>query len=152
MPGTYIGSEQELIEAWILSRLTGTYAAALEAVSPGLSTRVFPDVAPPTAAYPFIVYQAQSPPRDIRGVGTTRVMVEAVYVVKAIAQVSNYMTLATVAKVIDLAMTLQDVVVFGTDGYINSSVRDAQYSLSSVEQGTQFRHLGGEYRIMAQAI
>ena len=153
MAGAYLGAEKALVDQWIEDRLgANPYAASLDAVQTGLSAKVFPDVAPATSTYPFIVYQSQTPPRDIRGTGTARVMVEGLYVIKAVAQGTDFMLLKDVAKVIDAAFTIGQPITIGTDGYIMSSVREEQFSLVTVEEGTQFRHLGGVFRILAQAV
>lgn len=124
--------------------------ATLNPISAGLSSRVFLELAPPGANYPFIVYQCQSPPRDVRGVGTFRVMVDTLYVVKAIAQVASYEPLVPVAKAIDTIMTAP---VGGSvaDGNVWVSIRENQFSMTEDTAGSTYRHLGGVYRIQAQA-
>jgi hypothetical protein len=148
--GDYAGAEQVLVDGWIESRfLVPEFAAVLEAIDPGLSTRVYQDVGPETARYPFIVYQCQSPPRDVRGVGVSRVMVDTLYVVKAVSPAATYAPLVPVASAIDRAMTsAEGGSIF--DGLVFASVRTEQYSMTTREQGETFRHLGGEYRIQAQ--
>jgi hypothetical protein len=121
----------------------------LNAIQTGLSDKVFLEYAPEGTAYPFIIFQCQSPPRDVRGVGVTRVFVDTLYVVKAVAQTDSYAELAPVANVIDQAMTSQVGAPVG-DGAVFSSIREEGFNLIEVDQGTQFRHLGGSYRIQAQ--
>jgi hypothetical protein len=151
MTATYLGAEQALTDAYVEAQLAQAgIVVALEAVATGLSGRVFPDMAPDGTKYPFIVYQCQSPPRDVRGVGVVRVMVDTLYVVKAVAQTLTWDPLVPVAKAIDQAMTSADTTVVG-DGLVLSSVRQEQFSLVTVESGKQFRHFGGQYRIQAQA-
>lgn len=145
----YLGAETVLVDLWVEARLT-TRAAELEAIDAGLSTRVFQFVAPPDTRYPFIVYQPQSPPRDVRGVGVTRLMVDTLYLVKAVAQTDDFAVLAPVAKEIDLAMTSPDVTAVA-DGLVLCSVREDQFALPEYDAGTHFRHLGGIYKIHAQA-
>ena len=144
-----MGAEQVLcdnaVEAMIAAK-----AADLEAINTGLSQRVYEGVAPDGTPYPFVIYQCLTPPRDIRGVGTFRQMVDTLYLVKAVAQGSSYAPLAPVARVLDAAMTAPEgVVVDG--GAVFTSVREQQHSRVTVEQGTQFRHFGGEYKMQAQA-
>lgn len=83
--GIYTGAEQALTDAWVEGRLK-----AFDTITPGLGDRIFLDVAPEGTPYPFVVYQCQEPPRDVRGVGSFRVMVDTLYVAKAVAQVSSY--------------------------------------------------------------
>lgn len=147
--GQYQGAETELGNQWIQQRLA-LYATQLNAISSGLSSRIYPDIAPPGVPYPFIVYQVQSPPRDIRGVGATRVMVDTLYVVKAVAEVASYGPLAPIASVIDTAMTSESGSAVG-DGTVFSSVRENGLSLAEPpKDGTQIRNLGGVYRLHMQ--
>lgn len=145
---TFVGAEQAMVDMWVESRLEGQ-AVALDAIALGLSTRIFQDFAPEGTPYPFIIWQCQDPPRAVRGVGTFAVMVDTLYVVKAVSQVDSYGPLAPIAKVIDTAMTSSTGSAV-EDGFVLTSVRDRQFALVEREQGTQFRHFGGEYSIQAQ--
>lgn len=145
----YLGAEQALVTQWVLDQLASA-SADLDEIDDGLSLRVFEDFAPQGfSTYPFIIVQCQSPPRDVRGVGVSRVMVDTIYVVKAVAQVNSYAPLAPVARVIDQAMTTS---VGGSllGGNVFTSVRNDQFSLIEIDNGKQYRHFGGEYRIQAQ--
>jgi hypothetical protein len=144
----YVGAEQVMTDLYVVNRLAAQ-AAALDGISAGLSERIFEEVAPDDALYPFIVWQCQSPPRDVRGVGSFRVMVDTLYIVKAVAQGTSYAPLVPVARVIDGAMTNTTGTAVG-DGHVFTSTRNDQYSLREPAEGTEFRHLGGEYRIQAQ--
>lgn len=146
----YTGAESTLVDDWIRLALGTTHAADLDAISPGLSTRVFLDFAPETTPYPFIIFQALTPPRDVRGVGIIRVMVDTLYLVKAVAQGTNYDALRPVVTVIDRALTKGDPVDMA-GGIMLVSTRTSEFRLVEIENGKQFRHLGGEYRIQAQA-
>jgi hypothetical protein len=146
--GTYTGAELVLVGLYVQQRLAA-YDTELDAVSVGLSTRIYEDVAPDDATYPCIVWQCQTPPRDVRGVGTFRVMVDTLYLVKAVSQAASYEPLAPVARVIDMAMTDPTGSAVG-DGHVFTSVRNDQFSMREAADGTQFRHLGGAYRIQAQ--
>lgn len=146
--GVYEGAEQALTTEWVRQQLLAK-AADFNAISDGLSLRLYEDFAPTDAVYPFVIYQCQSPPRDIRGVGVSRVMVDTLYVVKAVAQVSSYAPLAPVASVIDAALTSPAGSPVA-DGFVFASVREEQFSLVEIDNGTQYRHFGGQYRIQAQ--
>ena len=153
MPASYIGAEQAMVDAWCDAALKAH--TAFDSLFPGdatLSQRVFPQIAPDGTKYPFIVYQAQSPPHVVRGVGPNRVMVDTLYVVKAVAQVASFDALADVAHEIDVVMTqAEPVAVPGGLGLILASVQEDTFSLTESESGQLFRHLGGQYRILAQA-
>lgn len=149
MTGTYLGAEQAMCSLWVKVALEAK-AADFDAIAPGLSSRIFEDFAPDGTPYPFVVFQCQSPPRDIRGVGTSRVMVDTLYVVKAVSQVDSYLPLAPIARTIDSAMTSSTGSAVG-DGFVLTSVRQDQFAMVEVDSGTQFRHFGGEYKLQAQA-
>lgn len=146
--GSYSGAEVVLCNQYVEDCLDA-YSAQLNLISPGLSDRIFEEVAPEGTTYPFIVYQCQDPPRDVRGVGTFRVMIDTLYVVKAVAQGDSYAPLLPVAGVIDAAMTSAAGATVG-DGIVFASVRERGFQMAEPSEGTQFRHLGGEYRIQAQ--
>lgn len=145
---TFQGSEQAMVDKWIKDRLSAHLP--FNVISPGLTTRIFSDYAPADALYPFIIFQVASPARDVRGVGVVRVMVDTIYIVKAVAQVASYDPLAPVAKEIDVAMTSPNVSTVG-DGFVLSSMREEQFSMVEVEDGKQYRHLGGSFKIQAQS-
>jgi hypothetical protein len=147
---TFVGAEQAMVDLWVEARFEDpAIVAALEVIDVGLSTRVFQDFAPEGTPYPFIIWQCQDPPRVIRGVGVSTVMIDTLYVVKAVAQVDSYAPMAPVARVIDSAMTSSTGSAV-EDGFVLTSVRDRGFALVERDQGTQFRHFGGEYSIQAQ--
>jgi hypothetical protein len=147
--GIYAGAEQALVTAWVQERVQSV-ADDLELISPGLSDRVFEDFAPQGfAVYPFIIVQCQSPPRDVRGVGVSRVMVDTLYIVKAVAQVDSYAPLAPIASVIERALTSPTGGPVA-DGEVFTSVREEQFAMVEIEAGKQYRHFGGLFKIQAQ--
>lgn len=145
---SYLGAEEALIDDWVMGKLKANLA--FDAIAAGLSTRVFNRYAPPGTDYPFIIFQAASPVRDVRGVGVVRVMVDTLYIVKAVAQVESYTPLIPVAREIDRAMTSASPNAVA-DGFVLASVREEQFSLVEVDGGKQYRHFGGQYKIHAQA-
>lgn len=138
-----------MVDLWVEQRLQGQ-AAALNAISAGLSGRIYNMLAPRGVGYPHIVYQCQVTPRDVRGVGPVRIMVDTLYIVKAVAQVSSFGPLAPVARTIDLALTSAEGSPVA-DGLVLSSAREEGFNLIEVTEGVQIRNLGGVYRIHAQA-
>ena len=143
------GAEQAMVTEWVKTRLA-LYAADLDAIAVNLSQRVFEDFAPTGfSTYPFIIVQCQSPPRDVRGVGVSRVMVDTLYIVKAVAQVDSYAPLAPVARVIEAALTSPTGGPIGT-GDVFTSVREEQFALVEIDAGKQYRHFGGLFKIQAQ--
>lgn len=145
---TWVGAEEAMVDQWVKAQLV-LQATALDALSTGLSTRIYLDVAPKDAVLPVIVYQCQDQPRDVRGVGTFTVMVDTLYLVKVISKGVDNATNADVAKVIHTAMTSSNGSSVG-DGAVLTSVRERAFKLAEFESGVQYRHLGGIYRIQAQ--
>lgn len=144
------GAEEAMIDRWVKSRLNAH--TAFNVISAGLATRVFNRLAPAAASYPFIVFQAQSPPMVIRGVGPAEVMVDTIYVVKAIAQGNDFDALAPVASAIrDALLSDNGEAITGAIGTIFTCRYERAFSLTEADQDNQFRHLGGEFRIQAQA-
>lgn len=145
---SYKGAETQMINLWVAARLAAH--TDFNTISTGLTDRIFLDLAPDGTPYPFIVFQQQSAPEVVRGVGPEEVMVDTVYVVKAIAQGTSFEHLAPVAAGIRAALhepTGETV----TDGVILMSRFERGFSMKEDESTKQFRHLGGEYRIQAQA-
>jgi hypothetical protein len=145
---SYAGQEQVLVDLWIESALFA-YTDQLEAIATGLSDRIYHDAARQGTEWPVIIYQCQTPPRVIRGVGTTTIMVDTLYVVKAVAQTLTYESIGPIAQVIDIALTSAEGGQIG-GGYVLTSIRNNQFSMIEDAMGTQFRHLGGLYQINAQ--
>jgi hypothetical protein len=141
---TYLGAEVSITDAWVASRL-----ASIPALVALVSTRIYNTWAPPDIAYPFVIYQQQTL-RDVIGVGSERIMVDNLYVVKGIAQGPDFSQLAPVAAQIDVALHVPPGgAVMG--GYVMASVREEPFALTEVDDGVQYRHMGGVYRIHAQA-
>lgn len=141
---TYVGAEPFIVDTWVMDTLLAN--TALGAMVNG---NIFNFFAPPQTLFPYIVFQQQSM-RDVRGVGPARIMVDTLYVVRGVGQGSDFATLAAVAREIDLSLsTPVGGAVLG--GAVFNSVREEPFTLVEVEDGKQFRHLGGSYRIHAQA-
>lgn len=147
---SYKGAEEALNDLWVEEKLT--QHAPFDTISAGLTGRVFNRVAPATAEFPYIVYQSQTPPNVVRGVGDAEVMVDTIYIVKAIAQGSDYSALVPVANAIRTALvSANGEVITGAVGTVFTCQYERGFSLVENEQTKQFRHLGGEFRIQAQA-
>jgi len=137
-----VGAELSLIDDWLDTTLKGDAAVASY-----VGTRVYPDVAPITAAYPFIVFQHQSS-SDTKIVGSQRILVEALYVVKVTAQGDDFTALRPVAEAVDSALDRSYGTISG--GSILICTRERPFRMAEVSDGKTYRHLGGEYRIHVQ--
>jgi hypothetical protein len=141
---TYLGAEVSIIDSWVYAQLAGNVTVAQM-----VGTRIFNTYAPPDIAFPFIIFQQQTL-RDVRGVGSDRIMVDTLYVVKGVSQGSDFSQLGTLASAIDVALNVPAGGA-ATGGLVLASVRDEPFALTEVDDGKQFRHMGGVYRIYAQA-
>lgn len=137
-----------MIDTWVEAKLTGY--TAFDGISAGLTGRIYNAYAPPDALYPFIIFQVQSPADIVRGVGTAEVLADTLYVVKAIAQGTDFSALAPVAEGIRSALVESNGVAV-TGGHIYVCRYERQFSMTEAENTKQYRHLGGEYRIQARA-
>lgn len=134
--------ESTIVEAWLYSTLSGS--ATLKTY---VDTRIYSHVAPAGAATPFVLWSHQSS-HDVRGVGPTRVMASYVYQVKVVGQTGGFGGIADAADELD--DLLQGATGTTTDGIVLSCVRESTVAYAEVENGVQYRHLGGLYRIFAQ--
>lgn len=136
--------EPSRIEEWLWGLLRGD-----PEMQGYVGQRVFAYVAPETASLPYVVFQPLSQ-RDANGIGTTRIMVETVFLVRAIG-VESMSTLRPIADRID-ALVLEAAALFPTIGLaqIQGAVRDEPFSLHEAAAGIAYRHLGGLYRLFVK--
>lgn len=147
-----------MLSIWIKARFAAAgIVASLDALGYTidgslLSSRVYEDVAPPTAAYPYILFQVQTEPEVIRGVGSGEWLTDTIYTVKAVAQGSDDSVVGAVSAIIHTAMVEDDhETITGSIGTMFMSRRLRMVRFTETAQGDQFRHLGGMYQIQARA-
>lgn len=134
-----------MLSDWIESTLLA-YAPLASLVG----VKVYEELAPADIDYPFVVFNAQSPPRVVRGVGLATVMVSAVYTIKAVGRGDSYTALAPVANAIHDGIIQNDTdVVAG--GFVFTCSYEQQVMYVEPKGAVQFRNLGGEYAVQAQA-
>jgi len=130
-------------DAWLYSRLSGDGVLASL-----VGSRIFGQIAPRDAEYPLVVFQFQGG-HDVGGVNATRIMTQEVYLVKAAAKSSSFDTLKPIAARCD--ELLHGARGATTDGVILACVREQPIKLVEIEDGVQYRILGGIYRIYCGA-
>lgn len=138
------GDEIGVIDLWVDSQLRGNADLVAH-----VGSRIYNSYAPAEAPSPVVVFQHQSM-RDVRGVGSARIMVDTLYVVKAIAQGADYEALRPLARGIDVALTKPNGGAV-SGGLVITAVREEPFALIDIDDGRQFRHLGGIFRVYAQA-
>lgn len=150
---SYVGAESLIIEAWLRSVLgapdepDGTDSTPSMVLSGHGITGIYDSYAPTTAQYPFVVWHQQSA-INVRS-GMDRWMVNTLYVVRAVSMVDSYEPLREVAAAIDHELNGKTVAFQG--GYIDGVSQEEPFKLTELHDGQQIRHLGGLYRIFAQA-
>ncbi len=137
--------ETWIADQWLYATLHGD-ATIVAAVG----DRIYADVAPLDAAYPFIVYNLRSA-QDVAGVGAQRILSQLDYQVKAIAQGASYQPIKAIAQRIDELLHRKSGTT--TDGTVITAVRlePVRYPETDAQSGVQYKHLGGIYRLQAQS-
>lgn len=135
--------ETTRIDEWLYTLLSAD--TELNAV---VDDRVYGYVAPQGAAMPFVLFAYQGG-RDVRGVGPSRIMASALYQVKVVGEGASFSGLEAIADRLDAL--LQGASGSVTDGAVLMCVREQPIVYVEVDNGVQYRHLGGLWRIIAQA-
>lgn len=138
-----VGDETTIVDQW----LTATLAPDSALVALIGANNVHADQAPPGATHPFIVHQFQGA-ADVRGSGPLRIMTSGIWIVKAVGETRDYLTLKPIADRIDVLLQAASGTAAG--GFIFSSVREFPFRLPERENGHDYRNLGGGYRCLAQ--
>ena len=137
-----IGAETSVIEEFIAD-----VCASSAAITGEVGTRIYSELAPASAVYPFIVYQIQSS-TDTYVVGPNRLLVDAEILVRGISAVSSYAPLKPLAVAIDSAFDGATGTVDGAEVSVIRRLRP--FSMLEEYEHGQIRHLGGLYRVWAQ--
>ncbi len=116
----------------------------------GQVARVVVDTAPQGTPFPYILAGNLSA-IDVSAVGAIRVLVECVYVVRGVIAGQSYSAaLNQIADRIDALLHRQEGTIAG-GGYIVASYREQLFRLPEAQNSIQYRHLGGQYRILVQS-
>jgi hypothetical protein len=137
-----------LAEQWLQEVLAGdTGLVALLPKYPGANPSIYGYVAPDNAPYPVVIYSYHSG-SDVYGSGTARIMSHLVYQVKAVGEGASFSTLGPIADRID---ELLHGALGGVTGLsVLSCIREAPVAYAEIENGIQYRHLGGLYRLQVR--
>jgi len=125
---------------WLYSVLSGD--SALSAL---VGARVFAYRVPEGTAFPCGIFQLQAAQPDSRVIGDIRLTSRIVWVVKAIGQGADFVSIQPVAERIDELLEASSG--SNVDGVIVSCVRDRPLEmLEASDTGEDYAHLGGLYR------
>ena len=144
-------NELARVNAWLYDTLAGD--AALLALLDGDTSRIVADVAGSKVPRPFVVYAVQALELDPRS-SAGRIMVVARYTIKAVAEARSYAPVTALADRIDALLEgARGPVGDGSEVHVLEVTRDRAVQYAEARQhGRQYRHLGGLYRIVAQAV
>lgn len=133
----------EVVEPWLFQRLWGD--AALRAL---VGDSIINTLAMGDVATPYVVFSLSSA-RDIAGTGAVRTQVDCIYNVKAVAAGASWTPVLTIAKRLE---ALLDTSLLGTQSIPAGDLtctRETVIEYPELVDGTQYRHLGGAWRIRA---
>lgn len=132
-------------DTWLYTVLSDVTLAGY--ATGGIYAHVNPNTTP---TFPFVLFQLQAPGADVRGVGPARVMAQALYLVRGVAQANSFGgTLKSIADRIDVLLQAASGTVSG--GVVVSCVREQPFALPETGPGgLQYRHLGGIYRLFVK--
>lgn len=143
-----MADETTRVDAWLFDLLTND--APLTALVGDAEPRIFADSVPQGEAFPAVVYQLQGG-TDVRtATRDSRVMINGLWVVKAIGQTDTFADLAPIADRIDDLLEQSTGGPAGSDGAVFTATRESPFRLPEPDEGVGFKHLGGMYRIYAQ--
>jgi hypothetical protein len=138
----------DIIDPWLYATLSGdaTLLGLINGANQLVSTLGSGNVATP------YVQWFQSSTRDVLAVGGIRVQVDTLYTVKAVATGASWSVVRPIARRVDFLLNGKDVTVSSPIPGQISCRRESIVQYPEVEQAEQFRHLGGVYRIRANAL
>lgn len=134
----------EIIDTWLYATLSQ---------DPDLAALVGDNVTgtlsanPLTPPYAHFMLQSSL---DVRGVGGYRISTDNLYVVKGVVQGGSWDDVLPIASRIDYLLHRPTATMASGGGSL-TCVRDSTIQAVEVEDGLQYRHLGGVYHIRASA-
>ena len=132
-------SEVIAAEKWLYTALSAN--TTLTGI---VSTRIYADVAPTTAAFPLVLY-AQLSATDLRPMGPARIFTNMLYVVRGVGETASKAALEGIADAIEAALHAASGST--VEGVVYACVRERPFVLAETINNRSFRHLGGVYRI-----
>lgn len=134
----------EIAQAWLYQTLSGD--TELSSMVDGSISGTLSTV---PLSLPYVSFLLQSS-RDISAVGGIRITTDNLYLVKGVARTGSWDDVAAIASRIDYLIHRPTSVMSEGGGSL-TCVRESIFEMAEVEEGLQYRHLGGIYRIRASA-
>lgn len=113
----------------------------------GGSAGIVHAVAPPTASYPILVFNKQSGITTATGQGGEELK-NTLWLVKAVARATSSSAAEDIDKAANDLLHFGDLTITGADDMYLARESDVEY-VETVGD-TQYRHVGGVYRLMYQ--
>lgn len=132
-------NESREVAKWLVTTLQGD--AALAAL---VGTRVYRDVAPESAALPFVIFW-NTGGHDVLGVGGIRILSELTFTVEGVCDGASATNLEAI--VTRLYALLDRASGVTTAARILSCIREATTDSTDIDGGRLFPRLGGDYRL-----
>jgi hypothetical protein len=132
------------VDRWLYGLLTGD--STLVGLVDG---RVYGYLDQRDGALPYVVYSFQGG-YDVRGNGPTRFMTSLLYQVKAVGAGASFQPLQAIADRLDELLQGASGTVSG--GRVLVCVREQPINFPEVHNGVIYLHVGGLWRIHAQAV
>lgn len=137
--------ESSYTAQWLYETLDGD--ATLMALL-GSGERIYEQPAPQESAFPFVTFQLQSDV-DVMTVDTrNRIFVDQLWLIRATTDSTSFAASKAIANRVDFLLQNANGAADGATVYHCS--REESFRLVEIDNGKQYRHLGGIYRIIIQ--
>ena len=137
------------IDVLIASKFINTVLAGSATIVSLVGTSFSSDFIPEEEDYPGIVWTMMST-NDVVGIGATRIMLDDVFLIKAIDKNEGYATVAAIYAEIDTLF--KKVSWRDGDDFVIACSRVGRVKYKTFEGGASYAHLGGLYRIYSQLL
>lgn len=111
------------------------------------SASIYHAVAPPTSGYPMVVFNKQSGVTTVTGQGGDELK-NTLWLVKGIARATSSSVAEDIDKAVNDVLHFADLTITGADDMYLTRESDVEY-VETVGD-TQYRHVGGIYRLIYQ--
>lgn len=139
-------TETTTVDTWIYGKLAAD--STLTALIGGSSKpRIYRNVAPQSATFPYVLLDFQGDGGVVRGTGTTNILMRGTWLVKAVCKAETASGTSGAATISARVYTLLHGV---TSGAVLQCTHEQPVAYTEVIDGVQYQHQGGLYLIYAQ--
>lgn len=138
-------TEAQVAETWLYATLTA--GTALTALLADGTAGIHSEIIPQGAALPALVFFSNFA-TDVNAVGPVRIQTQLEYVVKAVDKAEGYGTVNAIDAQADAL--LQAAIGAPAGGFVWGCMRVQPLRFMELDNGAQYRHAGGIYRLYAQ--